>query len=129
MPHEASIVEIDLGEGDQAFAVMLPAAPYDEILVVSPDKSPNSQALLKELCPHWGALWPKILNKLEEGIAKHGEETVLEDEEFIAEVSRLEPGVYMADKADIFFRLEFDEPPLWDCFIKGDELVHFQPVF
>ena len=126
---EESIFEADLGDGDQAFAVMLPVDPHGETLVAAPDNSPDSKALLQELCSHWPALWPKILEKLLEGIADYEAEVSLGEDEFIGEVSRTQKGEYMADKADIFLRLEFENPPLWDAFIKGDELVHFQAVY
>jgi hypothetical protein len=126
---EESIFEADLGEGDQAFAVMLPVDPHGESLFAAPDNSPASMALLQELCSYWTVLWPKILEKLEEGIADYEVEVGLDEDEFIGEVSRIQKGEYMAGQADIFLRLEFDDPPLWDAFIKGDELVHFQAVF
>ncbi|RYD66539.1 MAG: hypothetical protein EOP83_04790 [Verrucomicrobiaceae bacterium] len=118
-----------MGEGDQAFAVMLPFEPYGETLCIAPDNSPDSKSLIQELLPHWPVLWPKIQDKLERGIADYEADTVFDGADFIAQVDRLDQDVFMADKASIFLRLEFDDPPLWDCFIEGDELVHFQPVF
>ena len=129
MQPEAEIFEADLGDGDHAFVVQLPIAPYGETLFVAPDNRSESEALLKELSSHWAALWPKILEKLKKEIAAYGVEATLAEDAFFAEVSRLNRRKYMADKADIFLRLELDEPPLWDSYIKGDDLVHFQPVF
>lgn len=41
----------------------------------------------------------------------------------------MEQGVYMGDRSDVCISLDFEEAPLWDYFIKGTEIVHFQPVF
>lgn len=50
-------------------------------------------------------------------------------DEFMGLISRMDPECYMGDKSDYFLRLEFDEPPLWDFFLKGTKIVHSQPVF
>ena len=126
---EEAIFEADLGEGDHAFAVMLPFSPYGKAPCVAPDNRSDSKALLEELCSNWPTLWPKIQDKLEAGIADCEADTALDGADFIAQVARLDQDVFMADKASIFLRLEFEEAPMWDSFIKGDQLVHFQPVF
>lgn len=130
MPRDEDIFEANLGEGDHAYAVMLPVEPHGETVCMAPDNSADSKTLLEELCSHWYTLWPVILEKLEYGIADTGlEEQTVAEGEFIATVSRTQKGYFMADQADIYLSLEFEGPPQWDCFIKGDQLVHFQPVF
>jgi hypothetical protein len=126
---DQEIFEADFGDGDVAFAMVLPINPYGETMVAAADTASASKILLQELLTCWPVLWSKILARLEEDISDYGAEVTLGDDEFLASVSYLEKEFYMADKADIFLRLQFDEPPLWDAFIKGDELVHFQAVY
>ena len=58
-----------------------------------------------------------------------GVEAVLGRDEFIGSLARMTPDDYMGDQSDIMIRLEFEEPPLWDFFVRGSTIAHSQPVF
>jgi hypothetical protein len=116
------------GEGEAA-AIHLPIVPHGLALFVAPDQSADSEKLIDEIIAVWPELWPKMLTYLETEMKDYEAKAVLGRDEFIGSVGRMTPDVFMGDQSDIMIRLEFEEPPLWDFFIRGSKIAHSQPVF
>lgn len=125
----SKIRDIDFGDGDRAWGVELPTKPFDSALFATDDLSADSKALLLEIVGWWDSLWPEMLDRLQDGISGYETNQKLGADEFIGALSRTDEDCFMGDKSDIFLRLEFQEPPLWDYFLRDGEIVHFQPVF
>jgi hypothetical protein len=108
-----------------------PVEPYGLAQLGAEDNSEESRKLLQDLADNWTVLWPKMRDRLENGIADYGVKLNLSGCEFLATVAAVEEGCYKSEEADIFVRFEFEtEPvPVWDFFIRGSHLAHFQPVF
>lgn len=123
------IEETDFGDGDRAYTVELPIVPYGTALFTAPDLTPASRKLLVDLINRWDALWPDMLEQLQERMTDYDIDQKLGEDEFMGFVSPMEKDVYMGDKSDVHLRLDFDQAPLWDYFLKGSTIVHFQPVF
>ncbi len=119
----------DAGVDGTAAAIHLPIEPYGLALFVAADSSPDSTKVIDEVVAVWPVLWPKMLAILDTQMKDYGVETVLGRDKLIGSVKRMTAGVYMADQSDIMIRLEFEEPPLWDFFIRGSSIAHAQPVF
>ncbi len=130
MKHDPpEISDYDFGDGDIAFSITLPIAPFGETLFAAPDTKEDSKQLLLELAGLWEELWPKMLKRLQKEIKDYGVEITLGKDGFMGSIQRTEPGCYKADKADYLLSLEFASYPTWDFFLKGTKIVHFQPVF
>lgn len=123
------IDETDFGDGDKAFTALLPVQPFGSAIFASPDLSDDSRELLLDLINRWKSLWPDMLERMQQGIEDYDTVQKLGSDEFMGAISRLDKDVYMSDRSDVHLRIEFDEPPLWDYFLKGSEIVHFQAVF
>jgi hypothetical protein len=119
----------DFGDGDEALVVELPIPPFETVAIATEDCSDDSRLVLDALIQDWEELWPEMLTRLQEDMKGYGCEQELGRDEFMGSISRMDPECYMGDKSDYFLRLEFDEPPLWDFFLKDAKIVHFQPVF
>lgn len=119
----------DFGDGDTAWVVELPIPPFETVPIATEDCSDDSKSVLNVLIQGWELLWPEMLSRLQEDMKGYGCEQELGRDEFMGSISRMDPECYMGDKSDYFLRLEFDEPPLWDFFLKDTTIVHFQPVF
>jgi hypothetical protein len=120
----------DFGDGDVALVVELPIPPFAAVPIVTEDCSDDSRSVLDALIQGWEELWPEMLARFQVDIKRLscGEQELGRDK-FMGSISRMDPEGYMGDKSDCFLRLQFDEPPYWDFFLKGTEIVHFQPVF
>jgi hypothetical protein len=116
---------------DVAFVADFPVEPYGLAQLGAQDNSEESRKLLQDLADNWTVLWPKMRDRLENGIADYGVKLNLSGCEFLATVAAVEEGCYKSEEADIFVRFEFEtEPvPVWEFFIRGSHLAHFQPVF
>ncbi|MBX3739595.1 MAG: hypothetical protein KF712_01285 [Akkermansiaceae bacterium] len=123
------IKKTDFGDGDIAFTVLLPVPPFGDADFAAPDTSRSSRDLLSDLITRWEQLWPDILERMQKGIEDYGTDQRLGSDEFMVSVSPMEKDVYMGDRSDVHLRIEFDEVPLWDYFLKGSEIVHHQAVF
>ena len=123
------IEEFDFGEGDRAYAVELPIPPFGSARFAAADTSTDSRRILMNLIGSWDELWPDMRELLVERMESSAVEQKLGVHEFVGSLSRMEPDCYMEDRSDLFLRLEFEEPPLWDFFLKGRQIVHFQPGF
>ena len=121
--------EVKFEDDDVALGVRLPIAPFGDALFLAPDISEGSRSVLRELIEPWDDLWPKMLKKLKNEFEDYGVDAELGRDDFIGSIQRCKVGDYMSDKSKVFLRLEFDEPPLWDFFLSGKRIVHFQPVF
>ena len=79
----------------------------------------------------WDTLWPKLESLLEEGIANHQTNQVLSGEGFRGTFNfEDEEGTFMNEESDYMIGFHFAiDVPGWDAFIKGNEVVHFQPVY
>lgn len=119
----------DFGNGDEALVVELPIPPFETVSIATEDCSDDSRSVLDALIQDWEELWPEMLSRLQEDMKSDGCEQELGRDEFMGSISRLNPECYMGDQSDHFLRLEFDDPPLWDFFLKDGKIVHFQFVF
>jgi hypothetical protein len=115
----------DTGDEVSAAAIHLPIEPHGLALFAAA----NSVALIDEVVAVWPELWPRMRTFLETEMKDYGVEAVLGQDEFIGSLGRMTPDVYMGDQSDIMIRLEFEEPPLWDFFVRGSTIAHSQPVF
>ena len=118
-----------MGDDEAAAAIHLPIEPHGLALFVAPDTSPDSGKLIDEVVAVWPELWPKMKTYLETEMKDYGVEAVLGRDEFTGSLGRMTPDVFMGDQSDIMIRLEFEEPPVWDFFIRGSTIAHSQPVF
>lgn len=125
------IQRVEFENGDVAFAVELPIPPYGEGYFVAPDVSKASESLLRELSHNWDRLWPTMFELFRKAVKDYDVDVAFNVDEFIGTVQQLEDGVFMSDEADIFVRIRpaSECVPVWDYFIRGSEVVHFQPVF
>lgn len=126
-PFSKTIVEFD--RTASATAVHLPIEPHGLALFVAPDTSPASNQLIDEVVTVWPLLWPKMSAYLETEMEAYGVEATLGTDELMGSMRPMTPGVFMGEQSDTLIRVEFDEPPLWDFFIRGSTIVHSQPVF
>ena len=120
---------VDFLEGESASAVYLPIEPYGLALFVAPDTSLDSHNLLDEVAAVWEELWPPMRTYLDTTMKAYGVEAELGRDEFIGSLGRMTPTAAFGGRSDIMIRLEFEEPPLWDFFVKGSAIAHSQPVF
>jgi hypothetical protein len=127
MSNTIEVVQLD--DGEEVYALTLSTAPYGEATFLAPDATDDSRRLLAELAIRWDALWPDMLQRLQDQITEYNTPHQLGSDEFQGHVSRMEPDVYMGDQSDIHVRLIFEQFPLWDYFIRDTEIVHFQPVY
>lgn len=123
------ITEVRYSDTDIAYQIELPISPFGTTDFAAENNSSNSATLLKELTAVWSSLWPEMLELLQDGIKDYDVDTKLGSDEFMGFVARTTPGEFKSDEADIFLRLEFEAPPLWDYFIRNGAIVHSQPVF
>ena len=128
-PRPFTRTTFDAGEYGKAAAVYLPIEPHGLALFVAPDSTPDSTKLIDEIVAVWPELWPKVKGYLDTEMKRCGVEAVLGQDEFIGSLARMTPDVFMGDQSDIIIGLEFEDPPLWDFFIRGSNIVHSQPVF
>lgn len=126
--HEIVIIEEEF-DGEQLLITGLSAEPVETLVAFAPDNSEDSRQLLLELALIWDEVWPKLKDQIDEGIKSYGVDQSLGRDQCGLSVSRMEPGYFMSDQSDLMLRFEFLEPPLWDCFLKGKEIAHFQAVF
>ena len=124
-----SIDELDLEDGDKVFVTELPVAPFGTAFFTTPDASNDSREILNELVHRWSDLWPEMLDRLQSDMQSYGVEQKLGTDDFIGSIWRMDADCYMGDRSDYLLRLDFEEPPLWDYFLRNGEIVHFQPVF
>ncbi|MHB0961533.1 MAG: hypothetical protein ACYC0X_26445 [Pirellulaceae bacterium] len=125
------IEELDFGNGDTAYGVVLPITPYGEAYFVAPDVSMASEGLLRELGGVWHGLWPDMLSSMQEGAKQYSRELLINPDEFIGSVQHLDADVFMGDKADLMIAVRPNEQvvPQWHFFVRGSKILHFQPVF
>jgi hypothetical protein len=128
-PNPYEKIAIELEDESTAAAIYLPIEPHGLALFVASDASPDSVKLVDEVVAVWPELWPKMRNYLDAEMKDYGVTAALGRDEFTGSLDRMSPGVYMGDQSDIMIRLEFDEPPVWDFFIRGSTIAHSQPVF
>jgi hypothetical protein len=130
MNPDPEINECDFGDGDIALVVELPIPPFEMVSVAAEDTSEVSRSMLEDLVRGWGHLWPDMLDRLQDSMTRYYDcDQVLGRDEFMGSICRMSPEFYMGDKSDYMLRLEFDEPPLWDFFLKDNQIIHFQSVF
>src|SRR5437660_11396050 len=101
--------------------------PYGTLQVYAPESQQDELLFLER---NWTELWPPVRSKLEKRCTKLGVRKQLEHPDWVGTIQRLEPGVFMADKAELLLSLSIgDNSPEWDFFITGIRIVHFQPVW
>lgn len=128
-PKPFSKSTFDLGGEGSAAAIHLPIEPHGVAVFVAPDASIDSNKLINEVVAVWHELWPTMRTYLKTEMEEYGVDAVLGTDDFIGSINRMSPDVFMGDQSNIMIRLEFEEPPLWDFFIRGAAIVHSQPVF
>lgn len=106
--------------------IWLPIEPHGLAPFLTLD---DDEVLTADVVAVWPQLWPKMREELDEQMKGYDVKVALGEDTFFGSLDRMEPDVYMGDKSDVMIRLEFDEPPLWDFFIKGSDIVHAQAVF
>lgn len=119
----------DFGNGDIAFYTELLVPPLDPVWFVAPDTSDDSRALLTEWIRDSKRLWPEVLGQLQQQIEDWEVDQALGRDEFLVSISRMDEDDFMGDQSDIHLRLEFEDPPLWDYYLRDGKIVHVQPVF
>jgi hypothetical protein len=128
---QIEIFEAEFDEDDWACCAYFPVEPYGRVQLAAQDTSLVSRKLLQDLADNWSGLWPKMRNQLEKGIASYRVQLDLSKSEFFATIGAVEEGCYKYEEANIHVSLNFpDVPvPVWDFFIRGSHIAHFQPVF
>ena len=108
-------------------SVKVDIAPYGTLEVYAPEAQPDGLLFLER---NWPELWPVIRGKLEDRCTRLGIRKELEQPDWVGAIPRLEPGVFMADKAELLLSLSIGEKsPEWDFFLTGITVIHFQPVY
>lgn len=106
--------------------VRVDVAPYSTMQVYAPEAD---QDLLLFLERNWTVLWAAAKPRLEEMCAFYEVSEHLKEPEWVGAIQRLEPDVFMADKAEFLFSIGLgDTQPEWDFFLKGVTIAHSQPV-
>jgi hypothetical protein len=129
MENKPEIRQFDFGDGDVSLLAEFSVAPFGTAPIATDDTSAESRRILEVLIDGWDDLWPEMLEKLQDSMESYGVEQKLGRDDFQGSISPMDPSCYMGDRSDYFLSLQFDEPPLWDFFLKGTKIVHFQPVF
>lgn len=118
-------------KGLEGWSIMLPIPPNGDIQLTV-FKSSEYRAMLEEINSNWDDLWPKLKSRLEEGTGKDGYNTEqrIDGESFSMQADLVESDAFMSDESDYVISFSFEkEVPVWDAFIRGKEVTHFQPVY
>ena len=100
--------------------------PYGAMQVYAPE---SDKELLRFLEHNWTELWAEVKLRLEEMCNLYEVSGHLKQPHWIGAIQRMEPHVYMGDKADVLFSFRLGETrPEWDFFLKGITIVHSQPI-
>ncbi len=110
--------------------------PYGRMTIVGQ----NGDNALSTLRANWPKLWPAVKRDLKSMLRRYEQafeaHIRLKGQKWAAEGSRTDPECFMGDQADLFLRIQLEEPPdwdeafpAWDFFIKETSVVHSQPVF
>ena len=102
-------------------------APYGAMKVYAPE---TDRDLLSFVEGSWTELWPSVRTKLEAMCVFSDVSEHLKNPEWIAAIQRIEPDVFMGDKAELLFSVRLGETrPEWDFFLNGVAIIHSQPVY
>jgi hypothetical protein len=115
-------------------AVNIP--PYGRMRIVG-EAGENALSAFQR---NWPRLWPKVKRNLKSMLRRYNDSFEvpirLTGQKWLGEGARLDPDVFMGDQAELYLRVQFEEPsdwedpfPVWDFFIKETTVVHCQPVF
>ena len=115
-------------------AVNIP--PYGRMKIVG-EKGDDALSVLQR---NWPKLWPKVRSSVKSQLkcmCKDYEIPVrFKGMKWMAAAGRLDPDVFMGDKADSFLEIQLEgspvseeADPVWDFFIKGTKIVHWQPSY
>lgn len=128
---QIEIFEAEFDEDDWACCAYFPVEPYGRVQLAAQDTSQVSRNLIQELADHCTVLWPKMWDQWQRGIASYSVQLDLSGSEFFATIYAVEEGCYKYEEANILVSFNFpDMPvPIWDFFIRGSHIAHFQPVF
>lgn len=128
---QIEIFEAEFDGDDWACCAYFPVEPYGRVQLAAQDTSQGSRKLIQDLADNWTVLWPKMRDRLKKGITSYGVELDLSRSEFFATIGAVEEGCYKFEEADVYVEFNFtDVPvPVWDFFIRGSRIAHFQPVF
>jgi len=108
-------------------SIKVDIAPYGTLEVYAPEPLHDELLLLER---NWAELWPPARSKLEERSTRLGIRKRLEHPNWLAAIQRIEPGVFMADKAKLLLSISTGNSwPQWDFYVTGIRIVHFQPVY
>jgi hypothetical protein len=100
--------------------------PYGGLQVYA---AASDKDLLLFLERNWTELWKAMKPRLEEMCNFYEVSDHLKQPDWTGAIQRMEPHVYMGDKADFLFSFRLGETrPEWDFFLKGITIVHSQPI-
>ena len=122
------IFEGEQDDGTSVLAVELPMEPLGRKRIYA-ENTEDSRTMLQELSADWLRLWPQIRSLFEDSAKELDLDNPVDSETLVGQVGRLEPGVFMADRCDIYLSLSSDDHPDWDFFLRDGQIIHFQPVF
>jgi hypothetical protein len=124
---------VELDDGSQCLALVgVPVPPYGAIVIKADGSAAGDETFLKTIQSAWPELWPQMREKLLSKIAAYQVDVDPSRDDFGACAGWTDPDTYQGDVSDIHLSFEFYcEPgyPVWDFFIRGTNIVHFQPVF
>jgi hypothetical protein len=123
-------------KGTKPPAITVDIPPYGRMRILGEDNDGALSTFRKD----WQKLWPTVKRKLKGMLREYNESfdtpIRLTQQKWLGLGCKLEPDVFMGDQADLYLRIQFEEPadwedafPTWDFFINGTSVVHCQPVF
>lgn len=122
--------------GERLYRAKVQIPPHGTCFLVSEDSSESSLANLISIARQWDELWPAMSKFIETEGAEYGCDSQISgtqdhdgDGILSVGVGLIRKGEYLSDKANILVSIEFDDPPLWNFFIKDNQIIHAQPVF
>jgi hypothetical protein len=135
MDQEVKIEKVNLS-GETLYRIKAQNPPHGTCFLVSEDSSDSSLSNLISIARQWDELWPAMFKFIETEGAEYGCDSPISgtqdhdgDGILSVGVGLIREGEYLSDKANVLVSIEFDEPPLWNFFIKDNQITHAQPVF
>ena len=125
------VFEAEMDDGRILAAIELPMEPYGTHPVYADDNTEDSRGILQQLAQSWIRLWPEMRTLFEDCAKEIDLDDPVDSVTLHGQISRMEPGVWMADRSEIYLSLRSFSyhPPEWDFFLKDGQIIHFQPVF
>lgn len=130
-PYEIQKREFQIGDVSlPGFEVLLPTKDDELTEFHIYDDADDTRQALEQALSSWSVVWPKLEAHLLEGMTRTGQRI---GGPGFSGYFEFDPDEDASEEEDydylIGFQLEEPEVPGWDAFIKGDEVVDFQPVY